>query len=109
MSEGFVVLYRNRATSEIIVDAIDDITTIFESCDCRLIYAQAISNVDAVRKEITVVKVDDELSDINAQIADLIDQAQWISNAHHLRSFSPHDRRIHSQTSNQYNTPDDNR
>lgn len=88
MTDGFVILYRNRATSEVMLDVVDDVEEVLQSCDCRLIYVQAVSNIDTIRKEISLVNEDPELYDVNEKIADLVEQAQWISNANPLRSFS---------------------
>ena len=79
---GYLVLYRNRETSGIVMDALDDIPL-----EHRIIYCQAVADVESARADLNDVEFS-VADDVNDQIAALVEALQCIANAYPLQGFS---------------------
>lgn len=81
--QGYAVVYRIRETSEIIIDAVEELP--FEH---RIIFCQAISDIEQVKKGITLITPSDETDDIADKIAGLVSDTAWLATQYPLRSFT---------------------
>ena len=92
MSNGFIMLTRDREVGGIYVETTDDWQEYMNDEERRLIYCQAISDVDVVQEKIDRwLEENDDLTyrqeDINDIIAEMVSSIQWIANEHPLKSF----------------------
>lgn len=91
MTNGYIIIVRNRQNSHIIVNTIETIEDYLEETDYRIIYCQAVSDLEIVTEKVsnwleeTTEFVD---NDINECIASTIMSLQWIANDHTLKSFT---------------------
>lgn len=98
MSNGFIVVARERGEGGIYIEAVeDDIEEYLEERDMRIIYCQGISDVARVKDKInTWLEDNDDFkdrhdTDINELIAEMIASLQWIANEHPLQTFHRQD------------------
>ena len=86
---GFLVVARDRGTGGIVATVLDDWEE--ELKGTRLIYAQAVADVDVVRDELGewLQHADPEEggTTMNDRVAWLVESAQWIANQHPLQCF----------------------
>lgn len=93
MAQGYVVISRDSSDSGVYIETTDDLEEYMEEHpDRRLLYCQAVSDVETVEDEVTQCLEDNEdidktHPDINNQIASIISSIQWIANDHPLRGF----------------------
>lgn len=89
MPNGFLIVVRNLSDSGIIVEAVEDWEDFMDEQPRRLIYCQAISNLEAVVIEVKKWKEDfsAQTTDVNDIIAEIVSSIQWIGNDYPLRSF----------------------
>ena len=90
MASGWVVMSRDRHTKGIYVETTYDWEDLVDGR--RLIYCQAVSDLDKVQEKLETLLEDDDyhsddISDINDKISELVSSVQWIANEHPLRSF----------------------
>jgi K+/H+ antiporter YhaU regulatory subunit KhtT len=92
MSNGFIMLTRNRELGGIYVETTENCEEYMNDDERRMIYCQAVSDVDVVQEKIDRwLEENDDLmyrqEDINEIIAEMISSIQWIANEHPLKSF----------------------
>lgn len=89
MASGWILITRDPRTKGIYVDTTDDWLELVEGR--RLIYCQAVSDVDKVQEKLDRFRQDDSHDDVEAnmndRIAELVSSVQWIANDFPLRSF----------------------
>lgn len=94
MNNGFLLITRNVHTGGIYLETTDDWSDLID--DRRLIYCQAVSNLDLVQSEVhtwlqensSTLPDDTPVNDI---VSWLVSSAQWIANDHPLQSFRSKD------------------
>ena len=93
MTNGFVILTRDREMGGIYVETTNDWQEYMEDGQRRMIYCQAVSDVEVVQQKIDqwVAENADDMAhqqeDINDTIAEMVSSIQWIANEHPLHSF----------------------
>jgi len=92
MTNGFIMVFRDREIGGIHVETTEDWQEYMEEGDRRLIYCQAVSEVETVQKKIDRwLEENDEWKhseeDINAIVAEVVSSLQWIANEHPLECF----------------------
>lgn len=95
MTNGFIMLTRDRGLGGIYVETTDDWQEYIEDDhdQRRMIYCQAVSDVEVVQQKIdqwlteNAEDVAHRQEDINDTIAEMVSSIQWIANEHPLRSF----------------------
>lgn len=86
------MLTRDREIGGIYVETTDDWQEYMEDEKRRLIYCQAVSDVEVVQQKIDQWLQDNEdltyrQDDLNDVIAEMVSSIQWIANEHPLKSF----------------------
>ena len=86
------MLTRDREIGGIYVETTDDWQEYMEDEKRRLIYCQAVSDVEVVQQKIDQWLQDNEdltyrQEDLNDVIAEMVSSIQWIANDHPLKSF----------------------
>jgi hypothetical protein len=89
---GYVMLTRDTETGGIYVETADDWEDYMDERPRRMIYCQAVSNMEIVEEKIDRWLNENEdmkyrQEDVNDTIAELISSIQWIANEHPLKSF----------------------
>lgn len=90
MPNGYVMIVRDKETGMIYVETTNDWLAYMEETPKRMIYCQAVSDVDTVQGKIDTwmdEEEDEEEEDANDQIASMVSAVQWIANEHPVRSF----------------------
>ena len=95
MSNGYVIVARSREDSGVRVEAIEeDVEEYLVERDMRIIYCQAVSDVEVVKDKIDRwLEQNDDFGhrleeDINDLIAEMVSSLQWVANEHPLKSFN---------------------
>lgn len=91
MVNGFVIIVRNKEDHTITVETTDDFEDYLDERK-RLIYCQAVSDIDIVEEKVAQWLEDNHYSDVNNvndAIAEMVSSIQWIANDHPLSSFKP--------------------
>lgn len=89
--KGFVIIVRDCDTSGIVVDVVEDWEDFMEETSRRLIYCQAVGNLEGARDAVDDFLnsyVNNEDEDVCQQIAELVSSVQWIANDFPLQSFT---------------------
>ena len=88
---GFLYMFRHRDTGGVYVETAEDMEDVLDVDVQRIIYCQAVSDVEMVQEKIRQWKeeLDVEEGNINDRIADMVSSLQWIANEHTLQSFRP--------------------
>lgn len=91
MTNGFIYMFRHRETDGVYIETPEDMEDVLDVEGHRLIYCQAVSDVDVVREKIKQWKeeLDVEEGNINDQVAEMVSSLQWIANEHALQCFRP--------------------
>lgn len=91
MPNGYVMIVRDKETGEIHVETTDHWLSYMEETPKRMIYCQAVSNVDNVQEKIDEWIEDEEEKEeednANDYIANMVSSIQWIANEHPIQSF----------------------
>ena len=92
MTNGFIMLTREREVGGIYVETTDDWGEYMNDEERRMIYCQAVSDVEEVQQKIDQWLQDNEdltyrQDDLNDVIAEMVSSIQWIANEHPLKSF----------------------
>lgn len=90
MTNGFILLTRDRDNHGIYVETTEDWMDYMDENNRRMIYCQAVANVEIVQDKVDTWLEEYEPmlnTSINDQIAELISSLQWIANEHPLESF----------------------
>lgn len=93
MTSGYILITRDRDTSGIYVETADDWMDVLEEYDRRVLYCQAVSDKDVVQEKLdrwleeNEISLQEDIPDMNSQIAELISSIQWIANEHPLQCF----------------------
>ena len=91
MTNGFIIVTRNREMGGIFIETTDDWEEIMDG-NRRMIYCQAVSDTEIVQQKIEEwlgenVDLKDRPQDINDTVAEMVSSMQWIANEHALRCF----------------------
>lgn len=91
-SNGYIMVTRDKEIRGIYVETTDDWEEYMEETPRRMIYCQAVSDVEIVQEKIDQWLKDNEdlkfrQEDVNDTIAEMISSIQWIANEHPLKSF----------------------
>lgn len=93
MTNGYIMLTRDRDDNGIYVETTYDWLDHMEEKNRRLLYCQAVSDVEQVQEKIDIwleenqEELHQNYENINDQIAELVSSIQWIANEHPLQSF----------------------
>ena len=93
MTSGFLMLTRDRETRGIYVETVDDWQERMSDEQRRMIYCQAVSDVETVQQKVDQWVAENgegvaqRQGDINDTIAEIVSSIQWIANEHPLHSF----------------------
>lgn len=91
-SNGYIMVTRDKEIRGIYVETTDDWEEYMEETPRRMIYCQAVSDVEIVQEKIDQWLKDNEdlkfrQEDVNDTIAEMISSIQWIANEHPLKIF----------------------
>lgn len=93
MTNGFLYMFRDRVTGGVYIEIQEDMEDVLDMDVQRIIYCQAVSELDVVEQKIKQWKdelqVNVEEGNINDHVAEMISSLQWIANEHPLYSFRP--------------------
>lgn len=88
--DGYIVVSRDHEDCGVYVEATDDLFRFVGGDERRMIYCQAVSDVETVQEELGrwlethQINQNDDINDI---IAEIVSSVQWIANDHPLRCF----------------------
>lgn len=89
MTNGYIIVARSRDTKGIYIETNEDLD---DYADMRMIYCQAVGEIEAVQEKIDRwvdenEDVRDRNDDVNDSIAEMVSSMQWIANEHPIQSF----------------------
>lgn len=91
MTNGFIYMFRDRVTGGVYIETHEDMEDVLDMDIQRIIYCQAISDLDMVEQKLKQWKDELEMNveegNINDQVAVMVSSLQWIANEHPLSSF----------------------